>query len=177
MLSSPLPSDTFALATPTDRSIEIRREFAAPRHLLWEVWTRPELLRRWYGGPSGWRLDECDIDLRVGGAWCYLIRHETGRTMLLRGVYRVVEPERLLVTTESNDDCEARAGGPDIVTTTEFDEMADDRCRIVSTLLLTSPEMRDAVLESGMDRGLVASYDRIDRLVGELSAHVSRPTS
>ena len=53
---SQLPRDTFAISTPTDRSIEIRREFAAPPGLLWDAWTRPELLRRWYGGPSGWRL-------------------------------------------------------------------------------------------------------------------------
>ncbi|MET0999675.1 MAG: SRPBCC family protein, partial [Marmoricola sp.] len=163
-----LLSDTFAIATPTERSIEIRREFAAPRGLVWDAWTRPELLRRWYGGPSGWRLDECEIDLRVGGAWRYLIRHETGPTMALSGVYRVVEPGHLLVSSETNDDCDARAGGPEAVTSTELDDLADGRCLLVSTVLLATTELRDAMLASGMERGLVASYDRLDQLLGEL---------
>ncbi len=164
------PSTTFQISTPTDRSIEIRREFAAPRDLVWDAWTRPALLRRWYGGPSGWHLDECEIDLRVGGAWRYLVRHESGQTMVLAGVYQVVETGSLLVTTESNDDCEARTGSPDIVTTTEFDEVSDGRCLIVSTLLLATPPLRDALLASGMDRGLVASYERMDLLFADLAS-------
>lgn len=161
-------SDTFAITTPTDRSIEIRREFAAPSSLVWDVWTTPDLLRRWYGGPSGWRLDECEIDLRVGGAWRYLIRHDSGQSMTQTGVYRVVEPGRTLVTSETNDDCDARAGAPESVTTTEFEDLGGGRCLLVSTLLLASTELRDALLESGMDRGLTASYDRVDQLLADL---------
>ncbi len=167
---SQLPRDTFAISTPTDRSIEIRREFAAPRGLVWDAWTRPELLRRWYGGPSGWRLEECDIDLRVGGAWRYLIVHERGQTMEQSGVYRVVETGHTLVTSETNDDCDARAGAPEAVTTTEFEDLGGGRCLVVVTLLLASTELRDAVLGSGMERGLSASYDRVDRLMVELAA-------
>ncbi len=88
--------------------------------------------------------------------------------MTLSGVYRVVEPGRLLVSSETNDDCEARAGGPEAVTTTELEELAGGRCLLVSTLLLATEERRDAMLTSGMDRGLVASYDRLDRLLDEL---------
>lgn len=168
---SRLPRDTFAVSTPTDRSIEIQREFAAPRSLVWDAWTRPELLRRWYGGPSGWRLEECEIDLRVGGAWRYLIAHETGRTMTLSGVYRVVEIGHTLASSETNDDCEARAGAPEAVTTTEFEDLGGGRCLVVSTVLLATSELRDAVLASGMERGLGASYDRVDRLILELAPH------
>jgi len=167
---SQLPRDTFAISTPTERSIEISREFAAPRGLVWDAWTRPELLRRWYGGPSGWRLDECDIDLRVGGAWRYLIRHESGQTMEQSGVYRVVDTGHTLVTSETNDDCDARAGAPEAVTTTEFEDVGGGRCLLVVTMLLATTELRDAVLTSGMERGLTASYDRVDRLVLELDA-------
>ena len=167
---SQLPRDTFAISTPTDRSIEIRREFAAPPGLVWDAWTRPELLRRWYGGPSGWRLEECDIDLRVGGAWRYLIVHERGQTMEQSGVYRVVETGHTLVSSETNDDCDARAGAPEAVTTTEFEDLGGGRCLVVVTLLLASTELRDAVLGSGMERGLSASYDRVDRLMVELAA-------
>jgi len=167
---SQLSRETFAISTPTERSIEIRREFAAPRGLVWDVWTRPELLRRWYGGPSGWRLEECDIDLRVGGAWRYLIVHERGQTMEQTGVYRVVETGHTLVSTETNNNCDARAGAPEAVTTTEFEDLGGGRCLVAMTLLLASTELRDAVLGSGMERGLSASYDRVDRLMVELAA-------
>ena len=167
---SQLPRDSFAISTPTDRSIEIRREFAAPRGLVWDAWTRPELLRRWYGGPSGWRLEECDIDLRVGGAWRYLIVHERGQTMEQSGVDRVVEASHTLVSSETNDDCDARAGAPEAVTTTEFEDVGDGRCLLVVTMLLATRELRDAVLGSGMERGLTAAYDRVDQLMVELAA-------
>jgi uncharacterized protein YndB with AHSA1/START domain len=167
---SQLPRDTFAITTPSDRSIEIRREFAAPRGLVWDTWTQPELLRRWYGGPSGWRLDQCDIDLRVGGAWRYVIVHESGQTMEQTGVYRVVDAGHTLVTSETNEDCDARAGAPEAVTTTEFEDLANGRCLVAVTLLLATTELRDALLASGMERGLSASYDRVDRLVLELDA-------
>jgi len=168
---SQMPRSTFAISTPTDRSIEVRREFAAPSGLLWDAWTQPDLLRRWYGGPSGWRLEECEIDLRVGGAWRYLIRHENGQTMAMSGVYRVVETGHTLVTSETNENCAARAGAPEAVTTTEFEDVGGGRCLVVSTVLLVTSELRDALLASGMDCGLSASYDRVDRLVLELGAH------
>ena len=168
---SQLPRDTFAISTPTDRSIEIRREFAAPRGLVWDAWTRPELLRRWYGGPSGWRLEECEIDLRVGGAWRYLVPHASGRSMELSGVFRVVDTGHTLVSSERNDDCDARADAPEAVTTTEFEDLGGGRCLVAMTMQFETPDLRDAVLASGMDRGLRASYDRIDRLVRELAPH------
>lgn len=165
---APHPRDTFDLSTPSARSIELRREFAAPPGLVWDAWTQPELLRRWYGGPTGWRLTECEIDLRVGGAWRYLIRHESGQTMAQSGVYRVVETGRTLVSSEANPDCEARAGTPDAVTTTEFEDATGGRCLVVCTVLLATTDLRDALLASGMDRGLVASYERVDELLEDL---------
>ena len=81
-----------------------------------------------------------------------------------------METGRALVSSETNDDCDARAGAPEAVTTTEFEDLGGGRCVIVVTLLLASAELRDAVLGSGMERGLSASYDRVDRLMVELGA-------
>ena len=90
--------------------------------------------------------------------------------MVQSGVYRVVETGQTMVTSETNDDCDARAGAPEAVTTTEFEDVAGGRCQLVVTMLLATTELRDAVLTSGMERGLSASYDRVDQLMVELAA-------
>src|SRR2546430_477281 len=74
------------------------REFKAPRRLVFDAWTRPELLARWFG-PRGWTVPVCEIDLRPGGAYRYVMRGPAGEEMIMRGVYReIVPPERLVCT-------------------------------------------------------------------------------
>ena len=91
---------TLQVTTPTDREIVMTRVFDAPRHLVFDALTKPELLARWYG-PRGWTLVVCEIDLRVGGAWRFVPRRPDGKEIGQRGVYReIVRPERI-VHTES----------------------------------------------------------------------------
>ena len=93
--------DTFKVSTPTERSIEVERDFNAPRHLVFDAFTKPELVRKWLLGPDGWTMPVCEIDLRPGGAWHFVWRQSDGTEMEMRGVYQEVVPPERVVSTES----------------------------------------------------------------------------
>src|SRR5262245_53302074 len=93
------PAAELKVTTPTDREILMTRVFDAPRNLVFEAMTKPDLLKRWLLGPDGWSLVVCTIDLKVGGAYRYEWRNVDGRTMGMGGVYReIVRPERVVAT-------------------------------------------------------------------------------
>lgn len=160
--------ESFTISTPSDRELEVRRDFNAPRHLVFDAFTKPELVRRWLLGPDGWTMPVCEIDLRVGGAYRYVWRKEaTGAEMGMGGVFReVVRPSRL-VATEKFD--EAWYSG-EAVDTTVFEER-DGITKVTVTVLYESKEARDAATRSGMERGMVAGYDRLEQILASLGAH------
>jgi len=152
---------TLQVTTPTDREIVMTRVFDAPRHLVFDAHTKPELIKRWLLGPSGWTMPVCDIDLRVGGAYRYVWRNAKGTEMGMGGVYReIVAPERL-VNTERFD--EAWYPG-EALSTTVFVEKGG-KTTLTLTVLYESREARDGVLKSGMETGVGASYDRLSDLL------------
>jgi uncharacterized protein YndB with AHSA1/START domain len=87
------------VTTPTDREIVLTRVFEAPRHLLFDAWTKPELLKQWLGA-RGWNLVVCEVDLRVGGTWRFVSRGPDGTEMGHGGVYRMILPPDRLVYTD-----------------------------------------------------------------------------
>ena len=87
------------IALPSDREIRITRSFDAPRNLVWDAHTKPELVRRWLLGPPGWEMPVCQIDLRVGGKWKFVNRHPGGDAEFY-GEYRGVAPPDRVVLTE-----------------------------------------------------------------------------
>src|SRR5262245_31825676 len=98
----PMKNTELKVTTPSDREIALTRTFDAPRRLVFDAYTKPELLMRWFG-PRDWKLIVCDIDLRVGGSWRFVMRKDDGTEMGMSGVYQeIVAPERL-VSTESFD--------------------------------------------------------------------------
>src|SRR5207247_8670465 len=96
---------TLQLTTPSDREIAMTRVFDAPRKLVFDAHTKPELVKRWLLGPPGWSMPVCEIDLRVGGRFRYVWRRDNdGTQMGMGGVYReIVAPERI-VNTEKFDE-------------------------------------------------------------------------
>src|SRR5882762_7861832 len=144
---------TLKLTTPTDREISMTRVF--------DAFTKPELVKRWLLGPPGWTMPVCEIDLRVGGAYRYVWRHADGREMGMGGIYREIVPQERLVCTELFD--EAWYPGEALVTTILAEQ--GGRTTLTSTILYVSQETRDAVLKSGMERGVAASYDRLEELL------------
>lgn len=156
---------TLQVSTPSDREILIEWEFRAPRELVWDAHTKPELVRRWLFGPEGWSFTVCDIDLRVGGKYRYEWRHADGREMGMGGTYEeVVRPERL-VTTELFD--EDWTGG-ETVNTMVLTER-DGRTTLRNTSLYSSKEARDGALQTGMTDGMQAGYQRLDALFANLT--------
>lgn len=150
-----------AITTPTDLEIAMTRDFDAPRALVWEMFTRPEHVRQWWGCKH-LEVTVCEIDLRVGGAYRYVGRMPDGTEVPFTGVYReIIVPERI-VYTEIYDVPMAR--DHEGVVTTTFAENAG-KTTVVSVVRYDTKETRDVVLGSGMESGVVAGYDHIDDML------------
>jgi uncharacterized protein (TIGR03086 family) len=143
-----------------DRLVRITRSFAAPRQLVFDAHTTPELLVRWLG-PATWTLTECDVDLRPGGSFRYLMHGPDGAEMVMRGEFREVDPPSRLVTTESFSDDWT---GGETVNTTTFDEVAGITT-VTVIVEYASAASRDAALASGMEAGMAEGYTRLDALL------------
>ncbi|HEX6425887.1 MAG TPA: TIGR03086 family metal-binding protein [Acidimicrobiales bacterium] len=163
---SPTTDDAGALAvsTPSDTEIVLTRTFAAPRRLVFDALTTPDLLVRWHGA-QGWHLVECDVDLRVGGAWRFVSRGPGGAEMTMAGVYREVEPPARLVHTEALG---AGDAGEALVTM-DLDER-DGRTTLTTTLRYPSRELRDAVAATRMAGGVGEAYDRLAEVLAATEA-------
>lgn len=149
---------TLRVTTPTDREIVMVREFNAPRRLVFDAFSKPELLKRWFG-PRGWSLEVCEVDFRVGGGFRFVLRGPNGRQMGMRGVYREIAPPERSVHMESFDDYPGESQ-----VTGVFVEQAG-KTTLTVTVLYESQLVRDAVIKSGMEHGAAESYDRLAELL------------
>ena len=151
------------LTLPTDDQILITREFDAPRHLVYRAWTTPELIRRWWAGRRG-EVTGVELDLRVGGAWRYVMRANPGFEVAFHGEDRESVPNERLVLTEVFE------GGPDVepsVQTVTFTEVAG---RTTLTMLSQAPNklVRDMIIDSGMETGMQEQMDILDEILATL---------
>lgn len=155
------------VAAQSEREIMMTRVFDAPRKLVFDAYTKPELVKQWLLGPPGWTMPVCEIELRVGGTYRYVWRRSSnGKEMGMGGVYReIVRPERL-VCTELFD--EAWYPG-EALNTTSFAEQGG-KTTLTITMQYESQAARDAILKSGMERGVAASYDLLATLLTSLRA-------
>jgi uncharacterized protein YndB with AHSA1/START domain len=154
------------LTTPSDREVAMTRVFDAPRHLVFEAYTRPELLKRWLGVHNGWTLAICEIDLRVGGVYRYVWRGPDGAEMGMGGVFLAVEPPDRIVASEKFD----QAWYPgDAESTVRFVEK-DGRTTLILSVRYASRQARDVVLASPMEQGVGAGFDTLARVLAELQA-------
>lgn len=156
---------TLKVTTPSDREIVLTRVFDAPRHLVFDAFSKPELLKRWFG-PRGWSLVVCEVDLRVGGGFRFVLRGPDGKEMGMRGVYREIVPPERSVHMESFDDYP----GESQVTAVFVEE--GGKTTMTATVLYPSREVRDAVIQSGMEHGAAESYDRLAELLASAEAGI-----
>ena len=154
---------TLTVTTPTDREIVLRRVFDAPRRMVFDALTKPELLKRWFGA-RGWDLVVCQVDLRVGGTWRFVSRGPDDTDMGHGGVYREIVPPDRLVYTELFDD--QSYPGESLISHVFLEQ--DGKTTLTSTLLYASQEGRDIVLSYPMERGVAQGYDRLDELLTEV---------
>jgi uncharacterized protein YndB with AHSA1/START domain len=151
---------------PTDEQILITREFDAPRHLVYEAYTTPELVRRWWHANRG-EMTVADIDLRVGGKWRYaMIVTDGGFEVAFHGEFREIVPNERIVSTEVFEGMpgmDPPAEEDAAVNTVTFAEV-DGRTTV--TILMECPrkEVRDAIIESGMEDGLQDALDLLEQV-------------
>lgn len=164
------------VTTPTDTTIVVTRGFEAPRRLVWEAMTKPELVRRWMFCPPGWSWAECEMDVRVAGRFRWAWNGPDGKLALsIAGEHREVTPPAKIVHTERmemgpgaagcNPACES-AEPSDVLITLELDEKGDET-RMKMTISCPTKEVRDAMLASGMDQGMEAGYQQLDTILAE----------
>jgi uncharacterized protein YndB with AHSA1/START domain len=154
------------IATPSDEEIRITRGFDAPRMMVWDAYTRPELVKRWLGQMPGWSWAVCDMDVREGGRYRWVWRGPEGVELGLGGEYREVVPGERLVSTERYDQQWYEG---DAVGTVEFSE-ANGRTTLVTTLRYASKAVRDAVLQSPATSGMESGYAILDELLASTAA-------
>ncbi|MES2895644.1 MAG: SRPBCC family protein [Pseudomonadota bacterium] len=152
---------TLEITAPTDREIVVVRDFNAPRRLVFDCMTKPELLRRWMLGPPGWTMPVCEIDLRVGGAYRYVWHGPNGEEMGMGGAYHEIAPPDRLVATELFDG----ADDPSLVTSELVEH--GGRTTLTTTILYPSKAVRDAMLATDMAAGMEAGYARLDALLAQ----------
>jgi uncharacterized protein YndB with AHSA1/START domain len=168
-VTSAANSDTFKVTAPGDCEIRLTRVFDAPRHLVFEAMTRPEHIRRWWGNlGEGYSVPVCEVDLRPGGRWRFVNRHPKGEAAF-RGVYREITPPDRLVFTEVMEPYPEPGSEVTAVFTEE-----NGKTRLTVSCMYPSQEVRDMVLNSGMERGAALSYDRLDEVARELQQRTNR---
>lgn len=154
-----------AITLPTDREIIITRAFDAPRNLVWDAHTRPELVRRWMLGPPGWEMPVCSIDLRVGGKYRYEWEDKgRAKTMGMGGTFTAIDKPESIDSREKFDD--DWTGGETKVHQV-FAEKAG-KTTMSLTILYASKEARDSAAQSGMTEGMESGYQRLDDVLASL---------
>jgi len=156
------------LTLPTDEQILITREFDAPKHLVYEAFTTPELVKRWWHANRG-RVTVAEIDLRVGGKWRYVAVTDDGTEVGFHGEYREIIPRERVVSTEVYEGLpegvsEEQGGTVNTATFTE----TDGRTTLTILVQATSKVARDAIIESGMEDGLQDALDLLEQAATSL---------
>lgn len=156
---------TAKVTLPADDQILITRDFAAPRQHVYRAWTTPDLVKRWWAGKRG-TVTSVDIDLRVGGQWRYVLLANGNFEVAFHGEYREIVPEERLVHTEVYETPGAYDVEAPVVTVT-FAE-SGDRTTVTMLTETHTKELRDTILESGMEGGMQESMDALEEVAVSL---------
>lgn len=170
---------TLQVATPTETTILMTRTFDAPRRLVWDAMTKPELVRRWMFCPPGWSWAECEMDVRVGGKYRWAWNGPDGRLALtISGEHLEVDPPCKIVHTELMEmapgagPCGPDGGPPEpweLVATLELAE-TEGTTAMKMTLTFRTKQARDMALASGMQQGMEAGYAQLDAFLASATA-------
>ena len=163
---------TLQLTTRGDREIVMTRVFDAPRSLVFDAFTKPELVRQWLLGPPGWSMPVCEIDLRVGGSYRYVWRHANGNEMGMGGIYREIVPPERIVATEKFE--EPWYPGEALGTFVLVEQAG--KTTLTQTMLYASRDARDLVMKSPMEGGVTISYQRLAELLASQAALAPKRT-
>jgi uncharacterized protein YndB with AHSA1/START domain len=165
--TTPVKNPT-AVERKSERELVVTRTFNGPARIVFEAWTKPELLKRWWAPKSfGVSLLSCEADVRVGGTYRFVFGHAASKPMEFFGRYIEVTPHsRLVWTNEEGGD-----GGA--VTTVTFEERGG-KTLLVMHDLYPSKEALDGAIASGSTCGLGETFEQLDELLVVLGASVGR---
>ena len=154
-------SGTAKVTLPADEQILITREFDAPKHLVYKAWTTPELVKRWWSGRRG-HVTSAEIDLRVGGAWRYVMQAGGGFEVAFHGEFREIVPDERIVSTEVYE----APGISEADATLNTLTLQEAGGRTTLTVLVQAPtkEIRDMIIDSGMEGGMQESMDLLEEV-------------
>jgi len=160
-------SGTATVTLPSDEQILIEREFNAPKHLVYKAWTTPELVKRWWSAQRG-EVTVAEIDLRVGGKWRYVAETDDGMEVAFHGEFHEVVPNERIVSTEIYEGA-PQSDGPEqgTLNTAVFTE-SDGRTTLTILVEAPSKEIRDAIIDSGMEAGMQDALDLLEEVAVSL---------
>jgi uncharacterized protein YndB with AHSA1/START domain len=161
----PATTGSAVLTLPSDTEILMVREFDAPRELVFQAYTTPELVKRWWAGKRG-KVTVAEIDLRVGGKWRYAMVADGGFEVAFHGEYQEIVPNEKLVNTEIFEG--APEAGAAVVTCT-FEALEDGRTRLHMLTSVDSKEIRDTIIATGMESGAQEGLDILEQIAIELA--------
>jgi uncharacterized protein YndB with AHSA1/START domain len=147
---------------PTETQILIAREFDAPRHLVYRAYTEPELIKRWWSGERG-EVTIAEVDLRVGGSWRYVMTANEGFEVAFHGTFREIVPDERLVGTELYEGVPDATEDDATLNTTTFEE-AGGRTTLTTLVECHTRQVRDLIIESGMEGGMQEAMDRLEQV-------------
>lgn len=159
----PATSGTAVFSTPSETQILVEREFDAPPHLVFKAWTTPDLIKRWWSGGHG-DVTVAEIDLRVGGRWRQVLVTPDGTEVGFHGEYREVVPDERLVYTSIYEALPVEG----VVTTIDFAE-SGGHTRLSMRIDCDTRELRDGIIESGMESGTQRGLDLLEQIAIELA--------
>jgi uncharacterized protein YndB with AHSA1/START domain len=152
--------------TPSDREVRVTREFKAPARLLWDAYTKPELLKKWLAGTEGWSMPVCDMDVRAGGSYRWRWRNDENQQEFgFFGKFTEVKPPTRLVFEQHFDPGSlgiSMTSEPAIITQV-FDE-ANGVTKLTVTMLYASKDERDNAIATGMTDGMEQNYQHLDAM-------------
>ena len=154
-------SGTATVTLPADDQILITREFNAPKELVYKAWTTPELVKRWWSGQRG-EVTLAEIDLRVGGKWRYVMVAHGGMEVGFHGEYREIVPNERIVSTEAYEGVPEPDANATLNTLTLTE--ADGRTTLEILVEAPSKEIRDVIIDSGMETGMQEAMDLLEQV-------------
>jgi uncharacterized protein YndB with AHSA1/START domain len=153
---------------PADTQILITREFDAPRHLVYRAYTEPELIRQWWSGQRG-KVVSAEVDLRVGGAWRYVMTANEGFEVAFHGTFREIATNERLVTTEIYEGAPVEDEDRDAAINVVTFEGTNGRTTLTTLVECHTKEVRDAIIASGMEGGMQEAMDRLEEVARSLA--------
>ena len=156
---------TVLTVEPGKQEVFVTREFDAPRELVFKAYTDPKLYDQWLG-PRDLTMQLVTFEPKSGGRWRYIHKDQKGSEFGFHGVnHEVLAPERIIGTFEFEGLPEK---GHVVLETVRFEELPGGRTRVTTQSLFQTVGDRDGMVQSGMERGVVDSNERLDELLEKM---------